>query len=162
MDKYTQFANKILSETLAPIEEYGPVMSSSEDFEFTPGMKPKQSKRMQKYKRVEDNEGIDLHDKFYELLDQGKRDEAKKVMFQVYEHNPEVYKDLYKAFHEEEAENVLDASDLKTLETVKALAGGKAKGGLNPFNNLEKAIQKAYGQMLNKISKQVKQVAKKI
>ena len=122
MDKYTQFANKILSETLAPLEEYGPVMSSSEDFEFTPGSKPKNMKRMKKYKVVSDKE--------------------KKA--------------------KNEDGETLDADDLKTLETVKALAGGKAKGGMNPFNNPEKEIQKAYGKMLSNVSKKINKVAKKI
>ena len=122
MDKYTQFANKILSETLAPLKEYGPVMSSSEDFEFTPGSKPKNMKRMKKYKVVSDKE--------------------KKA--------------------KNEDGETLDADDLKTLETVKALAGGKAKGGMNPFNNPEKEIQKAYGKMLSNVSKKINKVAKKI
>jgi|GEM_PF-6799559 len=64
------------------------------------------------------------------------------------------------AEHVEDNQNAITADDLKTLETVKALAGGKADGGL--FSNPEKQIQQAYGKMLTKISKQMKNVAKKM
>ena len=54
----------------------------------------------------------------------------------------------------------LSEKDLKTIMTVKKLAGGDAKGGI--FSNPEKDIQKAYGAMLTKISKQVQNIAKNI
>ncbi len=60
----------------------------------------------------------------------------------------------------EDNSNAITADDLKTLETVKALAGGEAQGGL--FSNPEKQIRKAYGQMLGKVAKNMKNVAKKI
>ena len=60
----------------------------------------------------------------------------------------------------EDNEAAITADDLKTIKTVKELAGGEAKGGL--FNNPEKQIQQAYGKMLTKISKKINKVASKV
>jgi hypothetical protein len=60
----------------------------------------------------------------------------------------------------EDNESTINADDLKTIEAAKSLAGGKAEGGM--FSNPEKAIQRAYGKMLTKVSKQIQQVAKKV
>jgi len=71
-----------------------------------------------------------------------------------------VFNDTEPAHPAEDNSNAINADDLKTLETVKALAGGEADGGL--FSNPEKQIKQAYGQMLAKVSKKVKNVAKKM
>ena len=162
MDKYTQFANKILM-------EYGTVIgSSAEEMEPTQkhgdiemaltkmlGGKDRRSYiRAGKCVMTGEDAGPfrdELSEREYMISGLGQ--EAQDKIFGSDE-------DDEKAKHVED--NEINATDLKTLETVKALAGGKAKGGLNPFDRPEKAIQKAYGQMLNKIAKQVNDVAKKI
>jgi hypothetical protein len=58
----------------------------------------------------------------------------------------------------EDAESSLTPEDLKTIETVKKLASGEAKGGINPFNNPEKKIQKAYGNILNQVSAKINKI----
>lgn len=62
---------------------------------------------------------------------------------------------------EENAENLQLTPDL--INTVKNLAGGQAQGSrLNPFDNPEKAIKTAYGTLLNKLAKKVKDLSNKI
>ena len=58
----------------------------------------------------------------------------------------------------EDAESSLTPDDLKTIETVKKLASGEAKGGINPFDNPEKKIQKAYGNILNQVSAKINKI----
>lgn len=58
----------------------------------------------------------------------------------------------------EDAESSLTPEDFKTIETVKKLASGEAKGGLNPFDNPEKKIQKAYGNILNQVSAKINKI----
>lgn len=60
--------------------------------------------------------------------------------------------------HIEDNESGLTPENLKTIETVKKLASGEAKGGLNPFDNPEKAIKKAYGKLLNQVSTKINQI----
>jgi len=62
---------------------------------------------------------------------------------------------------DENAENVSLTPEL--INTVKNLAGGQAAGStLNPFDNPEKAIKSAYGTLLNKLAKKVKDLSNKI
>ncbi len=161
MDKFTQFANKVLM-------EYGTVMgSSAEEMEPTQkhgdiemqltkmlgGRDRRSYIRAGKCVMTGQDAGPfrdELSEREYMISGLGQ--EAQDMIFKD--------EDNEKAKHVED--NEINATDLKTLETVKALAGGKAKGGLNPCNRPERAIQKAYGQMLNKVAKQVKDVAKKI
>ena len=63
-----------------------------------------------------------------------------------------------KEAHIEDNESGLTPENLKTIETVKKLASGEAKGGLNPFDNPEKAIKKAYGKLLNQVSTKINQI----
>ena len=58
----------------------------------------------------------------------------------------------------EDAESSLTPEDLKTIETVKKLASGEAKGGINPFDNPEKKIKKAYGNILNQVSAKINKI----
>tara|TARA_A100000172_G_C3028886_1_gene105880 strand:- start:28 stop:525 length:498 start_codon:yes stop_codon:yes gene_type:complete len=165
MDKFTQFANKILYEYGTPIQS---VATSAEEMEPTQkhgdiemqltkmlGGKDRRSYiRAGKCVMTGEDAGPfrdELSEREYMISGLGQ--EAQDRIFDA-EDNQQ------KAKHVEDQE--INATDLKTLETVKALAGGKAKGGLNPFNQPEKAIQKAYGKMLKKVAKQVNVVAKKI
>ena len=58
----------------------------------------------------------------------------------------------------EDAESSLTPEDLKTIETVKKLASGEAKGGINPFDSPEKKIKKAYGNILNQVSAKINKI----
>ena len=165
MDKYTQFANKILM-------EYGTVMgSSAEEFEPT-----------QKHGDIEMSLTKMLGGKDRRsYIKAGKcvmtgedagpfRDELSQREYMISGLGQEAQDKIFgsdedfeaKLKHVEDNEQAITAQDLKTLETVRALAGGKAKGGLNPFASPERDIQKAYGAMLSKVAKQVKSVAKKV
>jgi len=161
MDKYTQFANKILM-------EYGTVMSSSAE-----EMEPTQKHGDIEMQLTKMLGGKDRRSyiRAGKCVMTGKdagpfRDELSEREYMISGLGQEAQDMIFKDEDNEKAKHVEDneinADDLKTLETVKALAGGKAKGGLNPFNRPEKAIQKAYGDMLNKVAKQVNDVAKKI
>ena len=44
----------------------------------------------------------DLHDKFYELMDSGNKNAAKQVLMQIYDYNPDTYKELYKVYKGED------------------------------------------------------------
>ena len=55
--------------------------------------------------------------------------------------------------------NSITASDVML---VKNLAGGQAKGGLNPFDNPQKDIERSYGVLLKKLSSKIKSVAGQI
>jgi len=55
--------------------------------------------------------------------------------------------------------NSISASDVML---VKNLAGGQAKGGLNPFDNPQKDIERSYGVLLKKLSSKIKSVAGQI
>lgn len=59
---------------------------------------------------------------------------------------------------DQEAESSLTPEDLKTIQTVKKLASGEAKGGINPFDNPEKKIKKAYGNILNQVSAKINKI----
>lgn len=60
--------------------------------------------------------------------------------------------------HIEDNETSLKPEDLKTIETVKKLAGGEAKGGLNPFDKPEKDIKRAYGNLLKQVSTKINKI----
>ncbi len=60
--------------------------------------------------------------------------------------------------HIEDNETSLTPEDLKTIETVKSLAGDEAKGGLSPFDKPEKNIKKAYGKLLNQVSAKINKI----
>ena len=61
----------------------------------------------------EDNEVIDLHDTFYELLKKGKEDEAKKVLKDLHSKSPETYKSLMKVYNDEvESESEEDNEEI--------------------------------------------------
>jgi hypothetical protein len=69
--------------------------------------------------------------------------------------------DIFAPKGDENAENISLTPDL--INTVKNLAGGQAAGStLNPFDNPEKAIKSAYGTLLNKLAKKVKDLSNKI
>jgi len=59
----------------------------------------------------EGNEKDKLHDNFYELMNKGDRDGAKKVMMDMYDHDPATYKHLYNVFTglDDEADTPEDA-----------------------------------------------------
>jgi len=161
MDKFTQFANKVLM-------EYGTVMGSSAE-EMEPTQKHGDIEmQLTKMLGGKDRRSYIRAGKCVMTgQDAGPfRDELSKREYMISGLGQEAQDMIFKDEDNEKAKHVEDneinATDLKTLETVKALAGGKAKGGLNPFNRPEREIQKAYGQMLSKVAKQVKDVAKKI
>lgn len=69
--------------------------------------------------------------------------------------------DIFAPKNDENAENISLTPEL--INTVKNLAGGQAQGStLNPFDNPEKAIKSAYGTLLNKLAKKVKDLSNKI
>ena len=161
MDKFTQFANKVLM-------EYGTVIGSSAE-EMEPTQKHGDIEmQLTKMLGGRDRRSYIRAGKCVMTgQDAGPfRDELSKREYMISGLGQEAQDMIFKDEDNEKAKHVEDneinATDLKTLETVKALAGGKAKGGLNPFNRPEREIQKAYGQMLSKVAKQVKDVAKKI
>ena len=161
MDKFTQFANKVLM-------EYGTVMGSSAE-EMEPTQKHGDIEmQLTKMLGGKDRRSYIRAGKCVMTgQDAGPfRDELSKREYMISGLGQEAQDMIFKDEDNEKAKHVEDneinATDLKTLETVKALAGGKAKGGLNPFNRPEREIQKAYGQMLSKVAKQVNDVAKKI
>jgi hypothetical protein len=55
--------------------------------------------------------------------------------------------------------NTISAND---LALVRTLAGGQARGGLNPFDNPQKDIERSYGVLLKKLSTKIKNVANQI
>lgn len=52
----------------------------------------------------EDNESVDLHDEFYELIKKGKQEEAKKVLDKLHKINPETASHLKKVYDDESEE----------------------------------------------------------
>jgi len=161
MDKFTQFANKVLM-------EYGTVIGSSAE-EMEPTQKHGDIEmQLTKMLGGRDRRSYIRAGKCVMTgQDAGPfRDELSEREYMISGLGQEAQDMIFKDEDDEKAkhieDNEINATDLKTLETVKALAGGKAKGGLNPFDRPERDIQKAYGQMLSKVAKQVKDVAKKI
>lgn len=68
---------------------------------------------------------------------------------------------------EENAENISSLLGKNTISAndlalVRTLAGGQARGGLNPFDNPQKDIERAYGVLLKKLSTKIKNVANQI
>jgi hypothetical protein len=86
------------------------------------------------------------------------RDELSKREYEISGIGQEMQDKLFDEAEIEDAESAITPEDLKTIETVKSLAGGKAKGGLNPFDNPEKQIQKAYGKILKQVAKKIKNI----
>jgi hypothetical protein len=79
------------------------------DNEYTPAEAPEDDSMGEI--APEDNEAIELHDKFYELMNKGDKEGAREVMMQVYNHSPETYKHLYNVFTglDDEADSPEDA-----------------------------------------------------
>ena len=86
-----------------------------------------------------------------EYMISGLGQEAQDKVFGMSEEEQQV-----KKAHVEDAESAITPEDLKTIETVKSLAGGKAKG--SPFKNPEKEIQKAYGKILSQVAGKIKNI----
>ena len=62
-------------------------------------------------KSVEDNESRDLEQQILNLINQNKKEEAKKLNFKMYDINPDKYKDLYYKITGSEKESEEDAED---------------------------------------------------
>ena len=163
MDKYTQFANKILMEYGTPIE---PIASSAEELEPTQKhgdvemalTKMLGGKDRRSYIRagkcvMTGEEAGPVRDELSkrEYMISGLGQEAQDKVFGMSEEEQQV-----KKAHVEDAESAITPEDLKTIETVKSLAGGKAKG--SPFKNPEKEIQQAYGKILSQVAGKIKNI----
>lgn len=85
-------------------------------------------------------------------------EEALEIGLRKYKNPEDAEKYAKKKIEAEDGENALSPDNLKTIETVKSLAGGKAKGGLNPFDKPEKDIQKAYGTILKKLAGKINKI----
>jgi hypothetical protein len=159
MDKYTQFANKILFEYGTPIEPIEPVASSAE--EHTPTEKSADIES--KLAEISGGKNRRAYILAGKCIMTGKdagpfRDELSKREYEISGIGQEMQDKLFDEAEIEDAESAITPEDLKTIETVKSLAGGKAKGGLNPFDNPEKQIQKAYGKILKQVAKKIKNI----
>ena len=149
MDKYTETANKILV-------EYGTVMgSSAEEFEPTEKSADIESSLTQ----MSGGKNRRAYIRAGKCIITGKdagpfRDELSRREYEISGIGQEMQDKIFDSA--EDQESAISPEDLKTIETVKALAGGKAKGGLNPFDNPEKEIQKAYGNILKQVAAKIK------
>lgn len=150
MDKYTQFANKILL-------EYGEVMASSAE-EHEPTQKHGDIEMaLTKMTGGKDRRSFIRAGKCIMTgEDAGPfRDELSKREYMISGIGQEAQDMLFNSAAED-GEVAITPEDLKTIETVKALAGGKAKG--SPFMNPEKQIQKAYGSILKQVANKIKKI----
>jgi hypothetical protein len=162
MDKYNQLANQIINEAMACSMHSSDEESTSTTLQDILDKYPSEIEDLKSGGEFAENLFDDLFEYYLETGEM-PYGVAKARTGDPYEWMFNKLNDLGVLDHREPAEdnsNAITDEDLKTLETAKALAGGKADGGL--FSNPEKQIQQAYGQMLTNVAKQMKDVAKKV
>ena len=169
MDKYNQLANQIINEAMACSMHSSDEESISNTLQDILDKYPSEIEDLKNNENFADELYDELYDELFEFyLDSNEipygvaRARTGDPRTWVYDKLEElgVLNNNKPAHPAEDNSNAINADDLKTLETVKALAGGEADGGL--FSNPEKEIKQAYGQMLAKVSKKVRGVAKKM
>jgi|TARA_A100001015_G_C14998808_1_gene717423 hypothetical protein len=142
MDKFTQIASKILN-------EYGNVMGSSipEDQEDNPLFK-KLYLEDPKFKVI------------YDKIRFGKLDTiGEKEKDYYFDALNKAYSSMKNNIEDQEA--LLTKDDQDALKVATKLSTG-VEGGINPFNNPQKKINKTLGKMYNKIAKKIDAIAKKV
>jgi len=163
MDNFTILANKILSESIQnEYMSFDDIYSQpgATDLRDENGVRPR-SDALNTFRNVVEFYADGRHGKI--VGDQYVAPEVKSYIGSEDQESGPQIRSLDGFFSDEEAlpedaESSLTPEDLKTIETVKKLASGEAKGGINPFDNPEKKIKKAYGNILNQVSAKINKI----